>query len=198
MTPDDVGTLVMRVQALLPLLRGPLGAAGDLETVWRLVDLAIDYDPPRRTRWLVLARAALQHAVGLPVQPETVLPDVPRGGTVEEYEQAAAAARDAQTLLRRFPGVAGLDSDDAAWVEEECAEMISELLPDAIALGRSGRCVACGGAIAPWFTTCRPCSAPAGRSGGERDRRPAGGGRRAAGRTPGGRHGAPRGRSRRS
>ena len=202
MTPDDVGTLVMRVQALLPLLRGPLGAAGDLETVWRLVDLAIDYDPPRRTRWLVLARAALQHAVGLPVQPETVLPDVPRGGTVEEYEQAAAAARDAQTLLRRFPGVAGLDSDDAAWVEEECAEMISELLPDAIALGRSGRCVACGGAIAPWFTTCRPCSAPAGRGGGERDRRPAGGGRgaagRAAGRTPGGRHGAPRGRSRRS
>jgi ATP-dependent RNA helicase SUPV3L1/SUV3 len=202
MTPDDVGTLVMRVQALLPLLRGPLGAAGDLETVWRLVDLAIDYDPPRRTRWLVLARAALQHAVGLPVQPETVLPDVPRGGTVEEYEQAAAAARDAQTLLRRFPGVAGLDSDDAAWVEEECAEMISELLPDAIALGRSGRCVACGGAIAPWFTTCRPCSAPTGRSGGERDRRPAGGGRgaagRAAGRTPGGRHGAPRGRSRRS
>jgi ATP-dependent RNA helicase SUPV3L1/SUV3 len=202
MTPDDVGTLVMRVQALLPLLRGPLGAAGDLETVWRLVDLAIDYDPPRRTRWLALARAALQHAVGLPVQPETVLPDVPRGGTVEEYEQAAAAARDAQTLLRRFPGVAGLDSDDAAWVEEECAEMISELLPDAIALGRSGRCVACGGAIAPWFTTCRPCSAPTGRSGGERDRRPAGGGRgaagRAAGRTPGGRHGAPRGRSRRS
>ena len=202
MTPDDVGTLVMRVQALLPLLRGPLGAAGDLETVWRLVDLAIDYDPPRRTRWLVLARAALQHAVGLPVQPETVLPDVPRGGTVEDYEQAAAAARDAQTLLRRFPGVAGLDSDDAAWVEEECAEMISELLPGAIALGRSGRCVACGGAIAPWFTTCRPCSAPAGRGGGERDRRPAGSGRgaagRAAGRTRGGRHGAPRGRSRRS
>ncbi|MDP9428666.1 MAG: helicase, partial [Actinomycetota bacterium] len=181
-TADDVSSLVLRVQALLPLLRGPLGAAGDLDTVWRLVNLSIDYNPPRRTRWLVLARAALRHAVGLPVQPETVLPDVPRGGSVEEYEQAAAAARDAQVLLRQFPGVAGLDGDDAAWVEEECAEMITELLPDAITLGRSGTCLGCGGAIAPWFTTCRPCSAPAGRSGGERDRRPGTGGRRAAGR----------------
>ncbi len=199
MTADDVTSLVLRVHALLPLLRGPLGAAGDLQTVWRLVNLAIDYNPPRRTRWLVLARAALEHAVGLPVQPETVLPDVPRGGTVEEYEQAAAAARDAQTLLRQFPGVAGLDGDDAAWVEEECAEMITELLPDAIALGRSGKCTSCGSAIAPWFTTCRPCSAPAGRPGGSRDRRPAGqrNAGRAAGRALGGRQGGPRGRSRR-
>jgi ATP-dependent RNA helicase SUPV3L1/SUV3 len=202
MTADDVSTLVLRVQALLPLLRGPLGAAGDLDTVWRLVNLSIDYNPPRRTRWLVLARAALQHAVGLPVQPETVLPDVPRGGSVEEFEQAAAAARDAQMLLRQFPGVAGLDTDDAAWVEEECAEMITELLPDAIALGRSGTCLECGSGIAPWFTTCRPCSAPAGRGGGAgRDRRPTTGGRRsagpAAGRTPGGRQGGPRARSRR-
>ncbi|WP_233488604.1 helicase-related protein [Blastococcus sp. TF02-9] len=200
MTADDVTSLVLRVHALLPLLRGPLGAAGDLQTVWRLVNLAIDYNPPRRTRWLVLAKAALQHAVGLPVPPETVLPDVPRGGTVEEYEQAAAAARDAQTLLRQFPGVAGLDGDDAAWVEEECAEMITELLPDAIALGRSGKCTSCGSAIAPWFTTCRPCSAPAGRPGGDRGRRPGGGHRtagRAAGRALGGRQGGPRGRSRR-
>jgi ATP-dependent RNA helicase SUPV3L1/SUV3 len=201
MTADDVTTLVMRVHALLPLLRGPLGAAGDLNTVWRLVNLAIDYNPPRRTRWLTLARAALQHAVGIPVPPETLLPDVPRGGSVEEYEQAAAAARDAQTLLRQFPGVGGLSSDDAAWVEEECAEMITELLPDAIALGRSGKCTTCGRAIAPWFTTCRPCSAPAGRgSAGERDRRPAGSSRtagRAAGRALGGRQGGPRGRSRR-
>ncbi|MGY2066059.1 helicase-related protein [Blastococcus sp. SYSU DS0619] len=201
MTPDDVTSLILRVHALLPLLRGPLGAAGDLDTVWRLVNLAIDYNPPRRTRWLTLAEAALQHAVGLPVQPETVLPDVPRGGSVEEFEQAAAAARDAQTLLRQFPGVAGLDSDDAAWVEEECAEMINELLPDAIALGRSGKCVECGSAIAPWFTTCRPCSAPAGRQGGARDRRPGGASRRTAGRAAGravaGRQGGPRGRTRR-
>ncbi|SOC49687.1 ATP-dependent RNA helicase SUPV3L1/SUV3 [Blastococcus aggregatus] len=200
MTADDVTSLVLRVHALLPLLRGPLGAAGDLQTVWRLVNLAIDYNPPRRTRWLVLARAALEHAVGLPVQPETVLPDVPRGGTVEEYEQAAAAARDAQTLLRQFPGVGGLDSDDAAWVEEECAEMITELLPGAIALGLSGKCTTCGSAIAPWFTTCRPCSGgPAGRSGGDRDRRPGGqrAAGRAAGRALGGRQGGPRGRSRR-
>jgi ATP-dependent RNA helicase SUPV3L1/SUV3 len=215
MTADDVSTLVLRVRALLPLLRGPLGAAGDLETVWRLVNLAIDYNPPRRTRWLVLARAALTHSVGLPVQPELVLPDVPRGGSVEEFEQAAAAARDAQTLLRQFPGVAGLSSDDAAWVEEECAEMISELLPDAISLGRSGTCTQCGRSIAPWFTTCRPCSAPAGRRGNDRDRRPSGAGRdsgsaastgssgnrraagRAAGRALGGRQGGPKGRSRR-
>ncbi|RBY87790.1 helicase-related protein [Blastococcus sp. TF02A-30] len=201
MTADDVTSLVLRVHALLPLLRGPLGAVGDLQTVWRLVNLAIDYNPPRRTRWLLLAGAALRHAAGLPVRPETVLPDVPRGGSVEEYEQAAAAARDAQTLLRQFPGVAGLTSDDAAWVEEECAEMISELLPDAISLGRSGKCTACGRAIAPWFTTCRPCSsAPAGRRGGDHDRRPSGGRRvagRAAGRALGGRQGGPKGRSRR-
>ncbi|SDN74424.1 helicase-related protein [Geodermatophilus sp. DSM 45219] len=200
MTADDVTTLVLRVRALLPLLRGSLGAAGDLETVWRLVELAIDYDPPRRTRWLTLAEAALRSAVGLPVRPETVLPDVPRGGSVEDFEQAAAAARDAQTLLRRFPGVAGLTSDDAAWVEEECAESISILLPGAISLVRSARCVQCGTAIAPRFTTCRPCSAPVGRGGGERDRRPAGGHRtagRAAGRELGARRGGPRGRARR-
>lgn len=202
MTADDVTGLVLRVHALLPLLRGPLGTVGDLDTVWRLVNLAIDYNPPRRTRWLALAKAALQHRAGLPVRPETVLPDVPRGAGVEEFEQAAAAARDAQTLLRQFPGVAGLTSDDAAWVEEECAETISELLPGAISLGRSGKCVDCGTAIAPWFTTCRPCSGgPTGRRGGERDRRPAGGGRRtagrAAGRTLGGRQGGPRGRARR-
>ncbi|MGY1739485.1 MULTISPECIES: helicase-related protein [unclassified Blastococcus] len=199
--PDDVSSLVLRVEALLPLLRGPLGAAGDLDTVWRLVDLAIDYDPPRRTRWLALARAALRHAAGLPVPPETLLPDVPRGGTVEEYEQAAAAARDAQTLLRRFPGVAGLEDDDAAWVEEECAEAISLLLPGAISTVRSATCRECGRAVAPRFATCRPCSGPAGRGGGDADRRPAAGGRRAAGRAAGralgGRQGGPRGRSRR-
>ena len=201
MTADDVTSLVLRVQALLPLLRGPLGAAGDLDTVWRLVNLPIDYDPPRRTRWLVLAGAALQHAAGLRVRPETVLPDVPRGGSVEEFEQAAAAARDAQTLLRRFRGVAGLSTDDAAWVEEECAESISILLPGAIPLARSAACIECGRAIAPRFTTCRPCSTPAGRGGGERDRRPTTGHRRsagrAAGRALGGRQGGPRGRSRR-
>src|SRR3954469_19936671 len=158
MTADDVTSLILRVHALLPLLRGPLGAAGDLDTVWRLVNLAIDYNSPRRTRWLVLAKAALMHAVGLPVQPETILPDLPVGGSVEEFEQTAAAARDAQTLLRQFPGVAGLTSEDAAWVEEECAEAISELLPDAISVNGSGKCTECGTAIAPWFSTCRPCS----------------------------------------
>jgi ATP-dependent RNA helicase SUPV3L1/SUV3 len=95
-----------------------------------------------------------------------VLPDLPVGGSVEEFEQAAAAARDAQTLLRQFPGVAGLTSDDAAWVEEECSETITEMLPGAISLGRSGKCTDCGTSIAPWFTTCRPCSSrPAGRGG---------------------------------
>jgi ATP-dependent RNA helicase SUPV3L1/SUV3 len=172
MTADDVTSLVLRVHALLPLLRGPLGAVGDLHTVWRLINLAIDYNPPRRIRWLTLARSALRHAAGLPVAAETVLPDVPRGGSVEDYEQAAAAARDAQTLLRQFPGVAGLSSEDAAWVEEECAEAISELLPDAISVSGSSRCVECGTAIAPWFTTCKPCShrpAGHGRGGSSRD-----------------------------
>ncbi|WP_164701268.1 helicase-related protein [Modestobacter sp. KNN46-3] len=179
MTADDVTGLVLRVHALLPMLRGPLGEAGDLQTVWRLINLAIDYNPPRRTRWLVLARAALQHAVGLPVPVATVLPEYPVKGSVEEYEQAAAAARDAQTLLRQFPGVAGLDSDDAAELEEACAETITELLPDAIAIGRSGTCTECGTSIAPWFTTCRPCSGPrSGRGGAERSRPAAGRGGR--------------------
>ena len=63
-----------------------------------------------------------------------------------------------QTLLRQFPGVGGLSSDDAAWVEEECSETITEMLPGAISLGLSGRCSECGTAIAPWFSTCRACS----------------------------------------
>jgi ATP-dependent RNA helicase SUPV3L1/SUV3 len=163
MTADDVTSLIVRVHALLPLLKGPLGAAGDLWTVWRLINLPIDYNPPRRTRWLTLAKAALQSAVGLPVPPETVLEPMPAKGSVEDYEQAAAAARDAQTLLRSFPDVAGLTSEDAALVEDACATRITELLPDAITLSASGRCEECGSAIAPWFTTCRDCSARAAR-----------------------------------
>jgi ATP-dependent RNA helicase SUPV3L1/SUV3 len=158
MTADDVTSLIVRVHALLPLLRGPLGAVGDLWTVWRLINLPIDYNPPRRTRWLVLAKAALQSAAGLPVDPETVLEPMPAKGMVEDYEQAAAAARDAQTLLRSFPDVGGLTSEDAALVEEACATRITELLPDAISLTASGRCSDCGARIAPWFTTCRDCS----------------------------------------
>jgi ATP-dependent RNA helicase SUPV3L1/SUV3 len=161
MTADDVTGLIVRVHALLPVLKGPLGAAGDLWTVWRLINLPIDYNPPRRTRWLTLAKAALQSAVGLPVVPETVLEPTPTRGSVEDYEQAAAAARDAQTLLRSFPDVAGLTSEDAALVEDACATRITELLPDAITLSASGRCEQCGAAIAPWFSTCRDCSARA-------------------------------------
>ena len=86
---------------------------------------------------------------------------MPAKGTVEDYEQAAAAARDAQTLLRSFPDVAGLTSEDAAEVEDACADRITELLPDAITLSASGRCADCGAGIAPWFTTCRDCSARA-------------------------------------
>jgi ATP-dependent RNA helicase SUPV3L1/SUV3 len=201
MTADDVTNLIVRVHALLPLLRGPLGAAGDLWTVWRLINLPIDYNPPRRTRWLVLAKAALQSAVGLSVPPETVLEPTPAKGTVEDYEQAAAAARDAQTLLRSFPGVAGLSSEDAAEVEDACADRITELLPDAISLSASGRCTDCGAGIAPWFTTCRDCSVgQAGRGPGRdqhrtapaeghrRHQRPAGTGGRATA-SEGGRRG---------
>jgi ATP-dependent RNA helicase SUPV3L1/SUV3 len=95
---------------------------------------------------------------------------MPPKGTVEDYEQAAAAARDAQTLLRSFPGVAGLTSEDAAEVEDACADRITELLPGAIALTASGRCSDCGAGIAPWFTTCRDCSV--GGSGPSRHRGP--------------------------
>jgi ATP-dependent RNA helicase SUPV3L1/SUV3 len=212
MTADDVTSLIVRVHALLPLLKGPLGAVGDLWTVWRLINLPIDYNPPRRTRWLVLARAALQSAAGLPVDPETVLEPMPAKGTVEDYEQAAAAARDAQTLLRSFPDVAGLTSEDAALVEDACATRITELLPDAISLTASGRCSDCGAGIAPWFTTCRDCSVGmAGRGpargapsdGHRRHQRPASssGGRpaRTDGRTAGsepGRRGRPAGTGR--
>jgi ATP-dependent RNA helicase SUPV3L1/SUV3 len=170
MTADDVTSLIVRVHALLPVLRGPLGAAGDLWTVWRLINLPIDYNPPRRTRWLVLAKAALRAKAGLPVPPETVLEPLPTTGTVEDYEQAAAAARDAQTLLRSFPGVAGLTSEDAAEVEEAAAARITELLPDAIGLSASGRCTSCGAGIAPWFTTCRDCSVRSAGRGPGRER----------------------------
>jgi len=172
MTADDVTSLIVRVHALLPLLKGPLGDVGDLWTVWRLINLPIDYNPPRRTRWLVLARAALRSAAGLPVPPETVLEPMPTKGSVEDYEQAAAAARDAQTLLRSFPDVAGLTSEDAAAVEEACATRITELLPDAIALSASGRCTDCGDPIAPWFSTCRDCSARAAHRHPASDGRP--------------------------
>ncbi|WP_222192841.1 helicase-related protein [Modestobacter italicus] len=196
MTADDVTGLVLRVHALLPMLKGPLGAAGDLQTVWRLVNLAIDYNPPRRTRWLVLARAALQHAIGLPVPVETVLPEYPVKASVEEYEQTAAAARDAQTLLRQFPGVAGLDSEDAAELEEACANTITELLPDAISIGRSGKCVECGTSIAPWFSTCRPCSSgpSGGRGPGREGAKREGAGRNGRGGRPASRSGSRQGR----
>ncbi|SDO99846.1 ATP-dependent RNA helicase SUPV3L1/SUV3 [Klenkia soli] len=189
MTPDDVSGLVLRVHALLPMLRGPL--ATDLWTVWRLINLAIDHDPPRKVRWLALARAALQHEAGLAVSRELVLPAVPRGSTVQDYEQAAAQAREAQTLLRSFPGVAGLTSADAAAVEEQCANRITELLPEAISLSTAARCTGCGTGIAPWFTTCRDCGTrPAGRAAA--DRRPP---RSSGGRSGGGKAAASSGGS---
>jgi ATP-dependent RNA helicase SUPV3L1/SUV3 len=186
MTADDVTSLIVRVHALLPLLRGPLGAAGDLWTVWRLINLPIDYNPPRRIRWLVLATAALQSAAGMAVAPETVLEPMPSKGTVEDYEQAAAAARDAQTLLRSFPDVAGLTSEDAAEVEDACAARITELLPDAISLTASGRCSDCGTGIAPWFRTCRDCSVGTAGRGPGRERH--GSGRHGSERHRGDRH----------
>jgi ATP-dependent RNA helicase SUPV3L1/SUV3 len=176
MVPDDVSGLVLRVHALLPMLRGPL--ATDLWTVWRLINLAIDHDPPRKVRWLALARAALQHEAGLAVSRELVLPAVPRSSTVQDYEQAAAQAREAQTLLRSFPGVAGLTSADAAEVEERCANKITELLPEAISLSTAARCTGCGTGIAPWFTTCRDCGTrPSGRPSSDRRPPRAGAGR---------------------
>jgi ATP-dependent RNA helicase SUPV3L1/SUV3 len=103
---------------------------------------------------------------------------MPAKGTVEDYEQAAAAARDAQTLLRSFPDVAGLTSEDAADVEDACATRITELLPDAISLTASGRCSDCGTGIAPWFTTCRDCSVGMAGRGPGRDHHPHDGSRR--------------------
>ena len=130
-----------------------------------------------------------------------VLPDVPRGARSRSSSRPPPAARDAQTLLRQFPGVAGLTSDDAAWVEEECAETITELLPDAISLGRSGPARAAGrrsrrGSPPAARAARRPgaaaASATAVRRRARRLRRPGTGqGRR---RTPGRR---PRGRPRR-
>ena len=146
MTADDVTSLDR--SACTPCCRcckGPLGAAGDLWTVWRLINLPIDYNPPRRTRWLVLAQAALQSAAGLPVPPETVLAADAGRGSVEDYEQAAAAARDAQTLLRSFPGVAGLTSDDAAWVEDAVRRPASpSCCPTPSPCRRRARCADCG------------------------------------------------------
>ncbi|MGY1812637.1 helicase-related protein [Blastococcus sp. SYSU D00820] len=162
-TGDDVSALVERAEALLPLLEGPVGDTTDLATVWRLVTLPIDHDPRRRTRWLPLARAALLSAAGARVAPHLVLPAAPRRGPVEDFEQAAAAARDAATLLRSFPGVAGLTAEDAAAVEAACATRITALLPRAIAAAGAaavpGRCARCGVPVAPRFPTCRSCAA---------------------------------------
>ncbi|MBA3523088.1 MAG: helicase, partial [Geodermatophilaceae bacterium] len=157
MTADDVTGLVRRVQALLPLLRSPLGAGADLWTVWRLINLAIDHEPPRRVRWIALARAALEHEAGLVVPVEQVLPAYPEGNRVEDFEQAAAQAREAQTLLRAFPGVAGLTGSDAAEGEQRCAKRITELLPGAITASTAARCTERGVGIAAWFRTCRDC-----------------------------------------
>ncbi len=164
-TGDDVSGLVERAEALLPLLAGPVGESTDLGTVWRLVTLPIDFEPPRRTRWLTLARAALLHGAGYRVLPQTVLPALRRRGPVEDFEQAAAAARDASTLLRSFPGVAGLTAEDAARLEQRCAARITELLPGAIAAAGPGRCADCGVPVAPRFPTCRSCAARGSRRG---------------------------------
>ncbi|WP_245743268.1 hypothetical protein [Geodermatophilus poikilotrophus] len=187
MTGDDVSGLVERAEALLPLLAGLVGESTDLGTVWRLVTLPIDFEPPRRTRWLTLVRASLLHGAGHRVPPQTVLPALPRRGPVEDFEQAAAAARDASTLLRSFPGVAGLTAEDAARLEQRCAARITELLPGAIAAAGPGRCADCGVSVAPRFPTCRACAARGARRGapvrrGAPARREDAGSRRSGGR----------------
>jgi ATP-dependent RNA helicase SUPV3L1/SUV3 len=57
-------------------------------------------------------------------------------------------------------------------VEDECATRITELLPDAITLSASGRCTDCGDPIAPWFSTCRDCSARTAHRHAPSDTRP--------------------------
>jgi ATP-dependent RNA helicase SUPV3L1/SUV3 len=159
---DDVTPLVLRCTALLTSRRGAERRAvdegvADVELVWRLMCLPIDFDPPRTTRWLDLSRLALRHLAGRPAFPAELLPEVDRFDTVESLEAAAGAARDARALLRQVPGIAGVTPEAAREVELACADRITQLLPEAIRTSRSGRCRSCSQACAPWFPTCADC-----------------------------------------
>lgn len=158
---DDVAPLLERVSALLPSLRAPFAGVADVDLLWRLVSLPIDYAPPRSTRWLDLSRLALRHLAGRPTSADQLLPGVDldaRGtGAVEALEAAASAARDARALLRQVPGVAGVTDDEARDLETACSTRITALLPEAIRTTRAGRCRDCGEACPPWFPTCSDC-----------------------------------------
>ncbi len=140
--------------------------------MWRLVSLPIDFDPPRRTRWLELSRLALRHLAGRRTAAQDLLPDVPRQGPVDVLEEVSAAARDARALLRQVPGVGGVTADAAAAVEQECAQRITSLLPAEITNSRAGRCRSCSRPCPPWSPICDDCreGRPAARGRGTSDR----------------------------
>ncbi len=160
---DDITPLLTRCAALLSGLRGREAAVADVELVWRLMSLPIDFDPPRSTRWLELSRLALRHLAGLPTNPRDLLPDIDSLAPVETLEAAASAARDARALLRHVPGVGGATAEQAQQVELDCAQRITQLLPDAIRSTRAGRCRHCSQPCAPWFPTCSNCHSTARR-----------------------------------
>jgi ATP-dependent RNA helicase SUPV3L1/SUV3 len=174
---DDVAPLIGRLQALLPGLRNAEAEVADVELVWRLACLPIDFDPPRRTRWLDVSRLALRHLAGRRTSAQDLLPEVPRQATVEVLEEMAGAARDTRALLRQVPGVGGVTADAAAAVEQECARRITRLLPAEITSTTAGSCRSCSRPCPPWAPACDDCrdgrppargrrtSAPARRTG---------------------------------
>ncbi len=149
--------LIDRLQALLPGLRKAEAEAADVALVWRLVCLPIDFDPPRRTRWLDLSRLALRHLAGRRTSAQDLLPEVPRHASVEVLEEVAGAARDARALLRHVSGVGGVTPDVAQGVEQECARRITRLLPAEITSTSAGRCRSCERPCPPWAPTCDDC-----------------------------------------
>ena len=154
---DDVAPLIDRLQALLPGLPTAEVEVADVDLVWRLVCLPIDFDPPRRTRWLDLSRLALRHLAGRRTSAQDLLPEVPRHASLDVLEEAAAAARDARALLRHVPGVGGVTPDVAQAVEQDCARRITRLLPAEISSTSAGRCRSCSRPCAPWAPSCDSC-----------------------------------------
>ncbi len=154
---DDISPLLARCTALLIGLRGREAAAADVELVWRLLNLPIDFDPPRTYRWLELSRLALRHLAGLPTRARDLLPEIAADAPVETLESWAGAARDARALLRQVPGVAGVTVDEARRIELDCAQRITQALPDAIRSTRAGKCRRCSRPCPPWYPTCNDC-----------------------------------------
>ena len=172
MTADDVTSLIVRVHALLPLLQRPARRGRrPLDRV--AADQPADRLQPAAAHPLAGAREgrAAARPSACPCRRRRCCEPMPaQGHASRTTSRPPPRPATPRPCCAQFPGRRRPDQRGRRLVEDACAD------PDHRAAARRDLPVgardaarSCGTAIAPWFTTCRDCSARAAKRLGPHD-----------------------------